>query len=160
LLPYARRWAEYGMGWLEDPYGFDELTALATLARELPYPLGVGDEQAGLAHFRNLMEFGNVRVVRLDATACGGVTGFRRIASVAASKGLQVSAHVFHHLHAQLAAVVPAMMVEYMLPESGVDAIQSLLAEDLDWLDGRILPAARPGVGYVWDEDALRRYRL
>ena len=35
-----------------------------------------------------------------------------------------------------------------------------LLREDLAWRDGRLLPAPGPGVGYAWDEEALRRYRL
>ncbi len=159
LLPFARQWSEFGMGWLEDPYGFDDLADLATLADGLPYPVGVGDEQAGLSHFRNLIDFGHVGVVRLDATACGGVTGFLRIAKLATARGRPISCHVFHHLHAQLAAVVPTGSVEYMLPETGVDAVHLLLKEDLRWRDGRLLPAARPGVGYVWDEDALLRYR-
>src|SRR5262249_33624494 len=53
LIPHARQWAEFGMGWLEDPFGFDALEDLAQLADALPYPVGVGDEQAGLQHFGN-----------------------------------------------------------------------------------------------------------
>jgi len=159
LAPVARTWEAFGMGWLEDPYGFDEFGELAALADSLPYPVGVGDEQAGLAHFRNLIDFGRIGVVRLDATACGGVTAFLRIAAMAAERGVPVSCHVFHHLHAQLAAVVPGASAEYMLPETGVDAIHRLLDEDLAWEGGRMVPSSRPGVGYLWNEDALRRYR-
>ncbi len=159
LLPAARRWAEFGMGWLEDPYGFDEFTALAALADGLQYPVGVGDEQAGLAHFHNLVDVGHIGVVRLDATTCGGVTAFLSIARMAADKGMPVSTHVFHHLHAQLAAVQTGAMAEYMPPETHVDAIHLLLEEDLRWIDGRLMPTQRPGVGYVWNEDALRGFR-
>jgi L-alanine-DL-glutamate epimerase-like enolase superfamily enzyme len=160
LIPTAKAWAEYGMGWLEDPYAFDEYGELAALADGLSYPVGVGDEQAGLAHFRNLIDFGHIGVVRLDATTCGGVTGFMRIAQLATDRGLPVSCHVFHHLHAQLAAVVPGGAVEYMLPDTGVDAIHLLLDQDLEWRSGRMLPSAEPGVGYRWNEAALQRFRL
>jgi len=159
LVPFARQWAEFGMGWLEDPYGFDEFDQLAALASSLPYPVGVGDEQAGLAHFRGLVDFGKIGVVRLDATVCGGVTGFLRIARMAASRGLPVSCHVFHHLHAQLARVVADCSVEYMLPETGVDAIHLLLQQDLGWQEGKLIPAGRPGIGHIWDEKAIQRYR-
>lgn len=159
LLPFARQWTEFGMGWLEDPYGFDDFADLATLAAGLPYPVGAGDEQAGLSHFRNLVDFAHVGVVRLDATTCGGVTGFRRIARMASTRGLPVSCHVFHHLHAHLATVVPKCSIEYMLPETGVDAIQMLLKQDLEWRDGGLVPSASGGVGYMWDEDALMQYR-
>jgi len=45
-----------------------------------------------------------------------------------------------------------------MVPSTGVDAIH-LLTEDLAWQDGRLLPSSRPGVGYIWNEGALRRFR-
>jgi len=159
LIPYARQWAEFGMGWLEDPFGFDALDDLAQLANALPYPVGVGDEQAGLKHFDNLMRYGRIGVVRLDATTCGGVTAFLRIARLATSRGVPVSCHVFHHLHAQLASVVDKASIEYMLPETGVDAIDSLIDEDLEWGSTGLLPAARPGIGIVWNEQVLREHR-
>jgi L-alanine-DL-glutamate epimerase-like enolase superfamily enzyme len=159
LAPVARSWTEFGMGWLEDPYGFDELHEMAALAGGLPYAVGAGDEQAGLAHFRNLIDIGRIGIVRLDATACGGVTAFLRIARMASQRGLPISTHVFHHLHAQLSAIIPGCMGEYMLPETGVDAIHRLLDEDLAWQDGRLVPSSRPGVGYVWNEEALRSFR-
>jgi L-alanine-DL-glutamate epimerase-like enolase superfamily enzyme len=159
LIPYARQWAEFGMGWLEDPFDFDALDDLAQLANALPYPVGVGDEQAGLNHFDNLMRYGKIGVVRLDASTCGGVTAFLRIARLAESRGVPVSCHVFHHLHAQLASVVPQASIEYMLPETGVDAIDSLIDEDLKWGAKGLLPSARPGIGIVWNEQALHRHR-
>lgn len=159
LLPFAQKWTAFGMGWLEDPYGFDDFEEIAQLAEALPYPVGVGDEQAGLAHFRGLIDFGKIGVVRLDATACGGVTGFLRIARLATSRDLPISCHVFHHLHAQLAAVVPDCSIEYMLPETGVDAIHLLMERDLIWDGGRLMPDRAPGVGYAWDQAAIDRYR-
>lgn len=159
VIPHARQWADFGMGWLEDPFGFDALEDLARLADALPYPVGVGDEQAGLQHFSNLMTYGRVGVVRLDATTCGGVTGFLRIARLAASRGLPISCHVFHHLHAQLASAVERASIEYMLPETGVDAIDSLIDEDLEWGSTGLLPAAQPGTGVVWNEEALLVHR-
>lgn len=159
LIPYARRWVEFGMGWLEDPFGFDAFDDLAQLVEAVPYPVGVGDEQAGLQHFYNLMQYGRIGVVRLDATTCGGVTGFLRISRLAASRGLPVSCHVFHHLHAQLASAVEQASIEYMLPETGVDAIDSLIDGDLEWGPAGLLPAAKPGIGIVWNEQAVLEHR-
>lgn len=159
LIPYARQWAELGMGWLEDPFDFDAFDDLAQLAKALPYPVGVGDEQAGVNHFSNLMRFGRIGVVRLDATTCGGVSAFLRIARLAASRGIPVSCHVFHHLHAQLACVVPQTSIEYMLPETGIDPIDSLIDKDLEWGPGGLLPATKPGIGIAWNEQALIEHR-
>jgi L-alanine-DL-glutamate epimerase-like enolase superfamily enzyme len=159
LLPHALVWGELNMGWLEDPFGFDDFDELAKLAAPLSYPVGVGDEQAGLSHFSNLITHGRIGVVRLDATTCGGVTGLLRIARLAATRGRPVSCHVFHHMHAQLAAVTGAS-IEYMLPQTGVDATHLLVTEDLRWDDGRMVPSSAPGLGMTWDEEALRRYRV
>lgn len=160
LLPFARQWSEYHMAWLEDPYGFDDFSNLSALADQLEYPVGVGDEQSGLHHFENLIRYGHIRFVRLDATTCGGVTGFMRIAHRVTELGLPISCHVFHHLHSQLACAVPGVrFVEYMLPQTGVDAIQYLLPEDLDWDAGKLVPTTRPGVGFIWDEAVLRSHQ-
>jgi len=160
LLPHARAWGALGMGWLEDPFRFDDLEDLAALAAGIDYPVGVGDEQSGLAHFRHLIDHGRIGVVRLDATTCGGVTGFRRIAALAAERGLPVSCHVFHHVHAQLATLLPKAMVEFMLPETGVDATHLLYEEELRWDAGRLVPAGGPGLGVDWNEAALARFRV
>jgi L-alanine-DL-glutamate epimerase-like enolase superfamily enzyme len=160
LIPFALQWAPLNMGWLEDPFGFDALDDLAELAAALPYPVGVGDEQSGLQHFANLVRHGRIGVVRLDATTCGGVTGFLRIARSVAAAGLPTSCHIFHHLHAQLACLFEAASIEYMLPTTGVDAIDAFVLEDLSWADQGLMPSRRPGVGMLWDETALRRYRV
>lgn len=160
LIPHARGWAEYGVGWLEDPCTFDALDSLAQLADALPYPVGVGDEQAGLEHFDNLVRYGKIRVVRLDATTCGGITGFLRISRRARARGLPVSCHVFHHLHAQLASAMDGISIEYMLPATGVDAIDSLIKEDLSWGGTGLVASNMPGTGMAWDERALAAHRV
>jgi L-alanine-DL-glutamate epimerase-like enolase superfamily enzyme len=154
LLRYAKGWADLDMAWLEDPFRFDNLTELALLTSELPYPVGAGDEQSGLENFRNLVRFAGVRVVRLDATTCGGVTGFRRISSVATAARVPVSCHVFHHLHAQLACLAINITVEYILPDSGVDAIHELLGPDLEWRDRSLIPENSPGICSAWNVDS------
>lgn len=159
LIEKARRWTDFNLLWLEDPLPFDDIDGVAAIADALPYPVGVGDEQAGLLHFKRLIEHGNIGVLRLDATVCGGVRAFVRIANLAAQHGIPVSCHIFHHLHAQLAAAIPNVRwIEYMLPETNVESIHLLWNSDLQWQSGCLLPASRPGIGYDWNEDALRYY--
>jgi len=160
LLPEARKWAEFNMGWLEDPFPFDDFENLAQLAEHLPYPVAVGDEQSGVRHFRRLMEVGRIGVVRLDATVCGGVRAFLKIAELAAERNRFVSCHVYHHVHIQLASVIPnARWVEYFLPDSGLDSIQLVWNSDLSWANGALVPPRASGMGYDWNEDSLNHYR-
>jgi D-arabinonate dehydratase len=160
LLPEAKKWGEFNMGWIEDPFLFDDFENVSELATHLPYPVAVGDEQSGIRHFTKLMDVGRIGVVRLDATVCGGVQAFLKIAALAAERNLWVSCHVYHHLHVQLASVIPnGRWLEYFLPSFGLDSIQLVWNSDLDWKDGALVPPQKNGMGYDWNEDALKHYR-
>ncbi len=159
LLVEAQKWGEYNMLWLEDPFPFDDFENMAKLADALPYPVGTGDEQSGSRHFTRLMDQGRVDVIRLDATVCGGVRAFIEIANRAAERGIPVSCHIFHHIHSQLAAAVPAVhWIEYMIPESNVESIHLAWNSDLEWRDGGLVPSSSGGFGIDWNQDALHHY--
>lgn len=161
LIEQARRWTDFRMLWVEDPLPFDDIAGVATIANALPYAVGVGDEQASRLHFERLMDQGQIGVLRLDATVCGGVRAFVKIAAAAAQRGIPVSCHIFHHLHAQLAAAIPNVQwIEYMLPETNVESIHLLWNSDLQWENGRLVPSALPGIGCDWNTEAIEYYRL
>lgn len=160
LLQEARGWADFNVGWLEDPFLFDDFENIAALAAGLPFPVAVGDEQSGVRHFRRLMDDGKIGVVRLDATVCGGVRTFLEIAHLAAARNLPVACHVYHHLHLQLACAIPnGRWIETFLPDSGLDSIQLVWHHDLAWENGGLAGPSAAGVGYHWNEDALAFYR-
>ena len=159
-LPEARKWEVFNMLWLEDPFEFDDYPNVKELADGLPYPVGVGDEHSGLRHFQRLIEQGHISVLRLDATAAGGVRGFIEAARMAAEHNVPVSTHVYHFLHTQLAAAVPNVKyVEYMLPESNAESIHLLMNTDLKWDKGRLIPNNVPGIGIDWNWEAVEFYR-
>lgn len=151
LLPWARKWVEYRMAWVEDPFAFDDIDS----ARELSAAVGVaiGDEQSGVRHMCRLMDEGRVRVLRLDATVCGGVTAFLQIAREAGRRGVPVSCHVFHPLHEHLARAVGPVVgwTEQFLPGSPLDALEGLWREESD------TALEQPGVGWGWNETLIDR---
>jgi len=160
LLVEARKWHDLNMMWLEDPFTFDDYDNVGKLADGLPYPVGQGDEQCGLLHFERLIRLGRIQVLRLDATACGGVRGFLEAAKLAEKYNIPISTHIFHHLHGQLAAAVPNVKwIEYMLPESNVESIHAVWNSNLEWKDGGLALTDAPGVGFDWNEEAIAHYR-
>jgi len=160
LLRHAVDWIPFRMGWIEDPVGFDDFRSAALLASHLPYPVAIGDEQSGLRHFERLMDDGGVRVVRLDATVCGGITGFRAIAQAAADRGLRVACHLFSELHTHLAAATKGVeYVEMFFPEAGLDSFNLVTNSEIKVADGYLMASSTPGIGYDWNEDALKHYR-
>lgn len=161
LIPYAQSWAELGMGWIEDPFAFDDYTSAASLAGSIAYPVAIGDEQCGDRAFLRLMDEGRVGVLRLDATVCGGIGAFARVAGEARNKGIPVACHVFPELHAQLAACTPGIeFVEMFHPSSGLDALDLVNTTPINLQDGGLVPAAEPGLGYTWNEEAIAAYRV
>lgn len=159
VLAEARAWQPFNMGWIEDPLAFDDYEGIRRLAAGLGFPVAVGDEQSGLRAFDRLLKTGQ-QVLRLDATVCGGVRAFVKIAALAEAAGIPVATHVFHSLHAQLAAACPAVQwLETMLPESDIEALHQLHSDELTWHEGGLLapPTAR-GAGCDWYPEAIEKY--
>lgn len=155
---HADRLRELQLGWIEDAFPMDAYDEYQRLATEFRLPVAVGDEQTGLRNFEKHME--GSPVIRLDATVCGGVTSFIRIAERAHELGIVVSCHVYHHLHTQLAASLPAVKWVELIPDHlGIDSISTLWTADLDWKDGCLVPSDGPGTGVSWDFEQLNRYR-
>jgi len=154
-----RCWKDLNLGWIEDPVAFDDYEGIELLRREAGVPIAVGDEQSGLRAFSRLMEPGRVNVVRLDATVCGGVRAFLKIAELADRHGLPVACHIFDQLHTQLAYAAPNVNWVERMPESlGLDSAHLL------W---RTAPKpSKPdfhhdfsGIGIEWDWNAVNTYR-
>ena len=155
-----RGWRDLGIGWVEDPVAFDDYEGLEQLATQTELPFAMGDEQSGDRAFERLAREGRVSTLRLDATVCGGVRAFLRIASMAQSRGLNVACHMADQLHLQLAAAAPNVeWIEQMPEHLGLDAAH-LLWEDAGDRGGPTGRRGVPGVGIVWDWDAVERFRV
>lgn len=103
---------ELGVTWFEEPVSSDQPEGLALLRRALRCDVTAGEYVADVCEISALL--GAVDCLQLDATRCGGYTGFLRGATLAASRNLDVSAHCAPALHAPLAVAVTNLRhVEY-----------------------------------------------
>jgi L-alanine-DL-glutamate epimerase-like enolase superfamily enzyme len=142
--------ADLPFAWIEDPFppgGADKLAALRT---RMPMPLGAGDEVGGPFFPDAFVDHASVDVLRLDATAVCGVSGFRAAARLAARAGLTISCHVHGLLHAQLLRGLGLTgWVEFGRPNSGVDPLGDALVPDV--VQGNVpagaLATAEPPLG-------------
>ena len=154
------KWEDLNMGWVEDPFIPDDYESIRYLSENTKINVAVGDEQSGYLNMCRLMDQGKVDVLRLDATVCGGIRSFIKIAKEASIRKIPVSCHVFHQIHVHLACVLPGVKwVEYMLPESDIESYQLLWHEDLPLENGCFTPPDKPGIGTMWDEEAIIHYR-
>lgn len=136
---------DLGVSWFEEPVSSDDTSGLALLKTELRCDVAAGEYAADLYDVRALLPV--VDCLQLDATRCGGYTGWLRGAAVAASQNLQVSAHCAPSLHAYVAAAVPNLRhVEWFADHA---RLEPLLVDGLpEARDGALHPgASSPGHG-------------
>jgi L-alanine-DL-glutamate epimerase-like enolase superfamily enzyme len=94
-----------GIGWLEEPVSSRDRPGLAFVRDHVPPSVAVaaGEYISWPEDARELLAAGAVDVLQADATRCGGLTGFRAVAALAAAHGVPLSAHCAPALHAHAA---------------------------------------------------------
>ncbi len=103
----SRALAEHDVYWLEEPTIPSDIHGHARIQREGALPIAAGENLHTLGEFEALISAGGVAFPEPDATNCGGVTAWRKIAHVAEGRNLPVTTHGVHELHVSLLASVP-----------------------------------------------------
>ena len=151
----------HDLSYVEDPFSESLAPLVAELRRRTGMLIGLGENLGGHRAFHQLIESDAVDVVRCDATVIGGVRELMASASLASARGLEVSTHVHPHVHVHFGAALgnlhPAGL-EYLAPDSGLDAFHELLATQLEIRDGCAVVPDRPGLGLEFDWGAVERY--
>jgi mandelate racemase len=141
--------------WLEEPIRHDDYAGAARLARELKVPIQIGENFSFPEAMQVALAQEAADYVMPDLERIGGVTGWRRAAEIAAKNRIPMSSHLFPEVSAHLLAITPTChFLEY------VDWADILLREPLQIRDGLAIIPPRAGNGMVWDEDAVKRYRI
>ncbi|TAK37782.1 MAG: mandelate racemase [Betaproteobacteria bacterium] len=147
--------AEGGVLWIEEPVRADDFAGCARVAREVATPIQLGENFMGPEQMAQALAAGACDYVMPDAQRIGGVTGWMRAAALAQAAGVEMSSHLFPEASAHLLAVTPTChYLEY------VDWANPVLAAPLELRNGRVLIPARPGIGFEWDEKAVKRYAI
>ncbi len=154
----ATQWSDLSLTWIEDPFPARLSKLVTAFRRVVPIPLAIGEDRAGLDDFVQILDHDHADYLRADATACGGITEFLRIAAVASTHGRSVSPHVFPEIHVHLAAALPNVMgVETLEHRPEVTPIYRLV-QPIDVHEGRTTSPKVPGIGLIFDDEALRHF--
>jgi D-galactarolactone cycloisomerase len=150
----------YDLSYVEDPFSETAAPLVRDLRRRSGMSIGLGENLTGHRAFRDLLDADAVDVLRCDATVAGGVRELTAATALASARALPVSMHVHPNVHIQFAAALSNLHpagLEYMPPDSGLDALETLLDEPLEVRDGRAVLPERPGLGLDWNWDAVAR---
>ena len=155
-LRTCRAIAEYDPYFVEEPVMPDSVSLMAEVNDALEYSVAAGELEFSRYGFAELMREGAVDVVQPDATVCGGITEWLKVANTAASYDVPVAPHYNWDLHAHLvAASENGTWVEYFHRDSDVKVFDDVIEEPLTPEDGEIALPDRPGHGIELDRDAL-----
>ncbi|MFQ5794257.1 MAG: mandelate racemase/muconate lactonizing enzyme family protein [Candidatus Bipolaricaulia bacterium] len=161
----GRELEQYDISWIEEPVPPDDVAGYAHIRRMLKIPIAGGETEFTVYGFRDLIEQRGIDILQPDIARAGGVTGCRRIATLANAYHLQVAPHtgfsggVSQLAALQFAAATPNFLTyEYMYIHN---PLREIFTEPFPKAeDGYIEVPQRPGLGLELDGDALDRYAL
>ncbi len=161
-LEQAEAFAAERVSWFEEPVSSDDLEGLALLVQRAPAGMSIAAGEYGydLFYFRRMLQAGAVDVLQADATRCGGITGFMRVAALSEAFGLPLSAHTAPSLHVHPCAAIPAVQhIEYFHDHARIEAL--FFEGAAKPRDGMLLPQRdRPGLGLRLRRADAERYRV
>ncbi len=162
-IRFARAVEPSDIWWLEEPLSPEDVAGHAEIARALDMPVATGEIHATRWDFRALIEQRAADILQPDAGVAGGVSEWVKIANTAASFNLPVAPHWHANLHAHLAAAAHNCLgVEYFALEQDIYNFERLLTPATRLRPERgLLPLPdRPGLGVVFDPEAVERWRV
>ena len=148
-----------GYLWFEEPFYDYDIQSYIKLRQKLDIPIAGTETIAGGSHLTaQFIASGAVDIVRTDASWRGGITGALKVARLSEAFGMTCELHtaIYHplelaNLHTAL-AMSNTGWFELLYP---MDDFAFGLAEPLDIRDGYAYAPTRPGLGAVYDWDAI-----
>ncbi len=142
-LQFAQEFAEFGIGWFEEPVSSDDLEGLRLLRDRAPAVMDIAAGEYGYEHFyfRRMVEAGAVDVLQIDCTRCCGYTGFLAAAAVANAFSTPISSHCAPAIHLPVAAACAHLRhmewfhdhvrIEHMLFDGAPELREGAIVPDL-----------------------------
>jgi L-alanine-DL-glutamate epimerase-like enolase superfamily enzyme len=166
-LRTIRHWESLDLFFLETPLRVDNLEGYAILAKEAPMRIAAGEWLNTRFEFIELMDRGLVDVAQPDIGRVGGLTEAMRVCHLAQDRGRLIVPHCWKTgigiaASAHMAFAVPhCPFIEFLPAELCDSALRRELVEDeLQIVDGKIYPPAKPGLGIELNPDAIAKYRV
>jgi len=142
----------------------ENVAAMAEVQRAVKTPLATGERIFGRHGFRELLEQHAVRIVQPDIARTGGITEFKKIATMADTYYVSVAPHnpngpicTIASIHACV-AIPNFLVLEFFEPDEPVfrEIIDGGLRRD----KAVVYPPSGPGLGVNISEEFLRKYRF
>ena len=155
-LPPALRIAEalkpFDVAWLEEPMRYNELDAMAELARHTAIPIAASERLASRQVFKHLIAKRAASVIMIDLAWCGGLSEARKIANMAEASELPVTLHdctgpVVYAASCALSATLPNVNYQEAVRAYFSGWYTEIVADLPLVVQGKVSPLEGPGLG-------------
>ncbi len=146
---------DIGIDRYEYPLPTEDAKGYQRLAERMEVPLAIGSSFDRRQDFRQVLECGNVRVLRPDVLRLGGISPFLKIAALAEGYPVIISP-----------VRLPEIGVHLACGLSNVDAVEftnlldPLFEQPLCIEKGKLTPTSAPGHGFELHPEAMERYAV
>ena len=152
----ARALREFDLVWLEEPTIPDDFAGHGRILSEGGVPIAAGENLHSIHEFQHIMDANGVSYPEPDASNCGGITPWMKVAAMAEARNLPVTSHGVHDLHVHLLGAVPN--ASYL--EAHGFGLDRYIAEPLKIVEGYATAPDRPGHGIEFDWTGLEALRV
>ena len=166
-LPIVKDWEEFDIYFLETPIWTDDIKGYARMHDEAPMKIAAGEWLSTRYEFEDLIINGKIDVVQPDVGRCGGLTEAMKIAKFSQEHKRIIVPHCWKtsvsiSATAHFAFNTPnCAFIEYLPPQLCVEILRKELAtEGFEYIDGKILPPTKPGLGIELNRDAIKKYQV
>jgi len=161
-LVIAEALKPYRPAWLEEPIRFNDLDALAELARHTSIPIAASERLAMRGPFRQVIEKRAASVIMIDLAWCGGLSEARKIANLAEGAQMPVTLHdctgpIVYAASCALSATLPNVNYQEAVRAYFTGWYREITDVLPDVKDGLVAPLDGPGLGLNLKRELFER---